>query len=60
MEMKGAPHEEADDYREIAGKIRALARQTKIAEIVEDLLNLARQFDRMADLAEKNLRGTND
>jgi hypothetical protein len=57
--MKGAPHE-AEDYREIAGKIRALAREAQIAEIVEDLLNLARQFDHMADLAEKNLRGTND
>jgi hypothetical protein len=60
MGMKGAPHEEAEDYREIAGKIRALAREAQIAEIVEDLLNLARQFDRMADLAEKNLRGTTD
>jgi hypothetical protein len=60
MGMKGAPHEEAEDYHDIAGKIRALAREAQIAEIVQDLLNLARQFDRMADLAEKNLRGTND
>jgi predicted MarR family transcription regulator len=58
--MKGAPHEEAEHYREIADKIRALAREAQIAEIEEDLSNLARQFERMADLAEKNLRGTND
>jgi hypothetical protein len=58
--MKGAPHEEAEHYREIAAEIRALAREAQIAEIVEDLLNLARRFERMADLAEKNLRGTND
>jgi hypothetical protein len=37
--------------REIAEKVRQLARQTPIAEIKEELFDLADRLDRMADLA---------
>ena len=39
--------------REIAEKVRDLARQTWIAEVREELFELADRLDRMADLARK-------
>ena len=44
---------EAAHYREIADKIRDLALEARSAEIEEDLLELAKQLDRMAELSEK-------
>jgi hypothetical protein len=41
----------AGHYREIAEKIRQLARQTQIPEAQQELFDLADRFDRMADLA---------
>ena len=42
----------AGHYREIAEKIRQLARQTRIAEVQEELSDLADELDRMAKLAD--------
>ena len=42
-----------ENLHEIAEKIRELARQTRIAEAREELLDLADNLDRMADLAKK-------
>jgi hypothetical protein len=41
----------AGHYREIAEKIRQLARQTHIPEAQQGLFDLADRLDRMADLA---------
>ena len=41
----------AGHYREIAEKIRQLARQTQIPEAQQELFDLADRFDRRADLA---------
>src|ERR1700751_34817 len=41
----------AGHYREIAEKIRQLARQTYIPEAQQELFDPADRFDRMADLA---------
>ena len=41
----------AGHYREIAEKIRQLARQTHIPEAQQELFDLADRLDRMADLA---------
>jgi hypothetical protein len=38
-------------FREIAEKIRALARRTHIAEVQEELFDLADRLDRGAELA---------
>lgn len=48
---------EAAHYREIADKIQGLALEACIAEIVEDLFNLAKRLDRMAELSEKSGEG---
>jgi hypothetical protein len=42
----------AGNYREIAEKIRQLARQTRIAQVQEELSDLADELDRMAKLAD--------
>ncbi len=44
----------AGHYREIAEKIRQLARQTPIAEVREELTDLADDLDRLAKLAERS------
>jgi hypothetical protein len=41
----------AGHYREIAEKIRQLARQARIPEAQQELFDLADRLDRMADLA---------
>jgi len=51
---KGDEQQEDDNnLREIAEKVRDLARQTWIAEAREELFELADRLDRMADLARK-------
>jgi hypothetical protein len=45
---------ESAHYREIADKIRGLALEARSAEIVEDLFDLAKRLDRMAELSEKS------
>jgi hypothetical protein len=40
-----------EDLREIADKVRDLARQTPIPEAQQELFDLADRLDRMADLA---------
>jgi hypothetical protein len=42
-----------EHLREIAEKIRELARQTRIAEARKKLFDLADNLDRMAELAKK-------
>jgi hypothetical protein len=39
--------------REIAEKIRQLARQARIPEVREELFDLADHFDRMAELTKR-------
>jgi hypothetical protein len=41
-----------EHYREIAEKIRQLARQTRIAEAQEELFDLADWLDRKAELVK--------
>jgi DNA anti-recombination protein RmuC len=53
MAMRGY-QAEAAHYREIANKIRDLALEARSAEIEEDLFELAKRFDRMAELSEKS------
>ena len=43
----------AEHYREMADRIRQLARQSRIAEMAEELFDLADQFDRLAALIER-------
>jgi hypothetical protein len=43
-----------EHYREIADKIRQLARQTRIAEAREELFDLADWLDREAEHAKKD------
>ena len=43
----------AGHYREIAEKIRQLARQARIPEVREELFDLADEFDRMAELIKR-------
>jgi hypothetical protein len=38
-----------EDYHEIAERIRQLARQTRIAEVQQELFDLADRLDRIAD-----------
>jgi hypothetical protein len=45
---------EAAHYREIAAKVRGLALEARRAEIIEDLFDLAKRLDRMAELSEKS------
>jgi hypothetical protein len=40
--------------REIAEKVRQLARQTQLPEVREELFNLADDLDRMAERAKTN------
>jgi hypothetical protein len=42
-----------EHLREIARKVRDLARQIQIAEAREELFDLADRLDRMAELAKK-------
>lgn len=50
---KGDEQEEDDNnLREIAERVRALARQTWIAEAREELFDLADNLDRMAEQAK--------
>jgi hypothetical protein len=52
--MSGDDQQVSDEHlREIAGKIRQLARQSRIAEAREELFDLADKLDRMAELARK-------
>jgi uncharacterized protein Yka (UPF0111/DUF47 family) len=46
-------HASVEHLREIAEKIRQLARQTSIPQAKEELLDLADQIDRMADVAKR-------
>jgi hypothetical protein len=50
---KQQPGEE--HLREIAEKVRELARQTQIREAREELFDLADRLDGMADLAKRGL-----
>jgi hypothetical protein len=52
MTMSDEQHASAGHYREIAEKIRQLERQTWIAEVQEELSDLADELDRMATLVE--------
>jgi hypothetical protein len=45
-----------EHLREIAKKVRDLARQTPIREVQEELFDLADRLDRMADLARETPR----
>jgi hypothetical protein len=45
-----------EHLREIAEKVRDLARQMPIAEAREELFDLADNLDRMADLAKRTPR----
>jgi hypothetical protein len=54
MAMLTGHQTEAAHYREIADKVRGLALEALSAEIVEDLFDLAKRLDRMAELAEKS------
>ena len=50
---KGDEQQEDDNnLREIAEKVRDLARQTWIAEVREELFDLAENLDRMAERAK--------
>ena len=52
---KGDEQQEDDNnLREIAEKVRDLARQTWIAEAREELFELADRLDQMADFAGKS------
>jgi hypothetical protein len=51
---KSEEQQASDEHlREVAEKIRELARQTPIAEAREELFDLADDLDRMADLAKR-------
>ncbi|MGH7007197.1 MAG: hypothetical protein ACRED7_02215 [Stellaceae bacterium] len=41
-------------YREQAARLRALARETRDAALRFELLEVAAQFERLAELAERN------
>ncbi len=56
MAMSDEQQASAGHYREIAEKIRQLARQTRIAEVQEELCDLADELDRMAKLADSGFR----
>ena len=48
---------EADYYRELAEKVRELARQSPLPDVRQDLLELAGRFDEMAAQAERPRSG---
>jgi hypothetical protein len=54
MAMSDEQQASAGHYREIAEKIRQLARQTRIVEVQEELSDLADELDRMAKLADSS------
>jgi hypothetical protein len=54
MAMRDEQQASEAHYREIAEKIRQLARQTHIAEAQEELFDLADRLDREAELAKKD------
>ncbi len=43
----------AEHYREIAESLGRLARQTRFPDVRQDLIELAANFERMAEHAEK-------
>ena len=45
-----------DHLRDIANKVRQLARQTHIPEVQEELFDLADRLDQMAETAVRNGR----
>jgi hypothetical protein len=47
---------DGDHYREMAGKLRELARQTLSPGMRRELVDLARRYDRRADLFDSRLR----
>jgi hypothetical protein len=53
MPMNDDEQASSEHYSEIADKIRQLARQTEIAEIRKELLDLADRLDRMAKPDER-------
>jgi hypothetical protein len=53
MAMSDEQQASEEHYREIAEKIKQLARQTRIAEAREELFDLADQLDRMAELTKR-------
>jgi hypothetical protein len=50
--MSDEPQASDEHLREIAEKIRQLARQTRVPEARQELFDLADNLDRMADLAK--------
>jgi hypothetical protein len=54
MAMSDEQQASEDHYREIAEKVRQLARQTYIPEAREELFDLADWLDREAELAKKD------
>jgi hypothetical protein len=53
MAFEGSP---AQFYRDQAKRIRALAGESKYPEIIEQLLTIAAQFERLAKHYDKGLR----
>jgi hypothetical protein len=47
---------DGDHYREMGGKLRELARQTLSPGMRRELVDLARRYDRRADLFDSRLR----
>jgi hypothetical protein len=60
MTMSEETREVGDHLREIAAKIRRLARDASIAETQEELFDLADILDRMAERAKKTSGRTGD
>lgn len=60
MTMSDEQQEGGEHLREIAAKIRRLARDASIAETQEELFDLADILDRMAERAKKTSGRTGD
>jgi hypothetical protein len=45
----GAPRSDSDHYRDMAGKLRELARQFRFPGARQELLDLAARYERRAD-----------
>ena len=54
--MSDEERADGDHLREIAEKVRQLARQTRIPEAQEELFDFADRLDRMAEAAARNGR----
>jgi hypothetical protein len=54
--MTGAEQPKPEVYRELAEKLRELARRSHLPDIQEDLRVLATRFERMADYHEAQRR----